>query len=115
MFDRSIARSLMSIIPEKLSATVTLLPDGPAPVTVTVFNAWLKPVECSLSNNGGLNLEGDETLIKIPDHELHPAEERRTIRARDQILIDGINYRVSSARLMTVRTVWECRCRKELA
>ena len=114
MLSRCIARSLIGIIPDKLAASITLLPDSPSPVTINVFNAWRKPMNVRLSNYGHLNLQGDETVIKVPDHELNPAGEGREIRARDQIVVGGTVHRVLSARLMSVRTVWECTCRKEM-
>lgn len=114
MLIRSMARSLLGLVPEKLPASVTLLPDGPSPTTVRVFNAWLKPLSVRLSTYGDLNLQGDETAIHLPDHELNPAGEGREIRARDRIVIGNSTYLVLSARLKTVRTVWECTCRKEI-
>ena len=114
MLNQSIARSLMSLIPGKFAARLTLLPDSLAPVTVNVNNAWFKPLDVTLSEYGNLNLQGDETLIKVPDHELNPAGNGREIRPRDQIEVAGATYRVRSARLMSVRTVWECVARKEL-
>jgi hypothetical protein len=114
MLSRSIARSLMGIVPDRLAASITLLPDSPSPINVNVFNVWLKPMTVSLSTYGELNLQGDETIVKVPDHELNPAFEGREIRARDQILIGTTTYRVLSARLKTVRTLWECTCRKEM-
>lgn len=114
MINQSIARSLMALIPGRFAAQVTLLPDGPSPVTVNVYNAWFKPLDVTLSDYGNLNLQGDETLIKVPDHELNPAGNGREIRPRDLIEVAGTMYRVRSARLMSVRTVWECVARKEL-
>ncbi len=115
MLGHSIAQSLISLIPGRLSAVLTLLPDSATPVTVNVFNAWLKPMDVHLSAYGNLNLQGDETMIKIPDSELNPTSNGREIRSRDQITIGGTNYRVVSARLMSVRTVWQCVARKEIA
>jgi hypothetical protein len=109
-----LARSLLGLVPEKMAATVSLLPDGPSPTTVRVFNAWLKPLSVRLSNYGNLNLQGDETSIHVPDHELNPASEGREIRARDRIVIGNSTYIVLSAQLKSVRTVWECTCRKEI-
>lgn len=114
MLSRLIARSLMAIVPEKVSATVTLAPDSLSPVVVQVFNAWCKPVRVRLSRYGQLNMQGDETLINVPDHELNPASNEREIRARDQIDVRGATYRVLSTQLTAVRTVWECTCRKEI-
>ena len=114
MLSRSIARSIMGIIPDRMAASITLGPDTPTPITIRVFNAWMKPMTVRLSTYGELNLQGDETLIKVPDHELNPALEGREIRARDQIVIGTTTYRVLSARLKTVRTLWECTCRKEM-
>ena len=115
MLSRSIAQSLMSLVPGRLAALITLLPDSASPVTVNVFNAWLKPLDVHLSVYGNLNLQGDETIVKIPDSELNPANNGREIRSRDQITIGLTNYRVVSARLMSLRTVWQCVVRKEIA
>ena len=114
MLSRLLARSLIGIVPEKLVARITLLPDTVSPTTITVFHAWLKPLQVRLTRYGQLNLQGDETLIKIPDDELNPVGNGREIRPRDQIVINSTNYRVLAVRLMSVRTVWECLCRQEL-
>lgn len=114
MLTRLVARSLMSIVPERISATVVLSPDSVTPTTVTIASAWLKPLDVSLSEYGNLNLQGDETRIKIPDHQLNPNNEGREIRGRDRIIVNGTHYRVISTTLTTVRTVWDCVTRKEL-
>ena len=115
MISHSIAQSLLRIVPGRLAAVLTLLPDSALPITVNVFNAWLKPMDVRLSAYGNLNLQGDETIIKIPDSELNPTSNGREIRSRDQITIGGTNYRVVSARLMSLRTVWHCVARREIA
>lgn len=114
MLLRFMARSLMGIVPEKLAASVTLLPDSTSPITVNIFNAWLKPMTVRLSTYGELNLQGDETIIHVPDHELNPADQGRELRARDRIVIGHSTYLVLFTRLKSVRTVWECTCRKEI-
>lgn len=113
MLSRAIARSLMGIVPEKVAATVVLKPDGSA-TSVSISNAWLKPLKVSYQTYGGVNLQGNETLIKVPDHELNPTGNGREIRANDRITVSGVAYNVISTRLMSVRTVWECLVRKEL-
>lgn len=113
MISNLLARSLMAIIPNRYPATVMLTPDF-APVTVNIDNAWVKPMHVKLQSYGGVNLQGDETLIKIPDAELNSAANGREIRPRDTIQIGADVYRVLTARLTTVRTVWECLCRKQL-
>jgi hypothetical protein len=115
MLSREMARSLSVIIPERMPASITLLPDSATPVAVNVFNAWLKPMDVRLSTYGSLNLQGDETVIKVFDHELNPANEGREIRPRDKIVVSGTTFRVLATRLLTLRTVWECTCRKEIA
>ena len=115
MLSRTIARSLMALVPEKRTAVLTLLPDSPSPITVNAFNAWLKPMDVRLSSYGGVNLQGDETRIKIPDHELNPGNNGREIRPRDAIVMDGTSYTVIAARLTCIRTVWECIVRKDIA
>lgn len=114
MLSRLIARSMMVVIPQKLPAVITLNPDTSSPVTVRVNSAWLKPISVSRSLYGDLNLQGNETLIKIPQHELNPDGNGYEIRVRDQISIDGATYRVLMATLKSVRTVWECVARKEM-
>lgn len=114
MLDRTIAQSLMSLVPQKIPATVTLSVDG-ASVTISVFNAWFKPINVRSTVYGNVTLQGDETTIKIPDAELNPANNGREIRPRDTIVVSGETYNVLAARLMTVRTVWECLVRKEMA
>ena len=114
MLTRAIARSLMGLIPEKVNATITLLPDSASPTSVTIRSSWMKPMDVRLTTYGGVNLQGDETRINIPDHELNPTDNGREIRPRDQICVSGVNYIVLSARLASVRTVWECLCRKEM-
>ncbi|WP_157606139.1 hypothetical protein [Schlesneria paludicola] len=72
-------------------------------------------MDVRLSTYGGFNLQGNETRINIPDHELNPMENGREIRPGDQICVTGVNYIVLSTRLASVRTVWECLCRKEMS
>lgn len=114
MFSRRIAQALMGVVPEKRSATVTLLPDSASPVTVNVVNAWLKPMDVTNSAYGNLNLQGNETRINIPQSELNPDNNQREIRARDQIVIEGTTFIVVMATLKSVRTRWECIARKVL-
>ena len=114
MLTRAIARSLMAIIPEKLTVTIALNADSASPTSVTIYQAWLKPVDIRLQNYGGVSLQGNETLIMIPDLELNPAANGREPRARDTIVAEGITYRVQSSRIRTVDTVWECLARKEI-
>jgi hypothetical protein len=114
MLARFIARSLMLIVPEKMPATLTLQPDSATPVMVTVYSAWMKPMDVRLSIYGNINLQGDETRINIPQQELNPSSNRREIRARDQIVIDGTTWLVLAATLKSVRTRWECVVRKVL-
>jgi hypothetical protein len=113
MLNQSIARSLMSIIPNRVPVNLTLTPDFTS-TTVSISNAWLKPLDVKLQNYGGVNLQGDETLIKVPDHELNPSFNGREIRPRDTIVVGADTYLVIWARITTVRTVWECLCRKQL-
>lgn len=114
MLDRSIVRTLMGFVPGKLTALVTLMPDTNSPTAITVTNAWLKPMDIRLSTYAGVNLHGNETRIKIPDHELNPTGNGREVRPRDTIQVAGTTYRVLVARLISVRTVWECLVRKEM-
>ena len=114
MLTRLIAQSLMGIVPEKRPATLMLLPDSASPVTVNLFNAWLKPMDVKNSVYGNLNLQGDETRINIPQCELNPTNNAREIRPRDQIVIDGVTYVVLLATLRSVRSRWECVVRKVL-
>jgi hypothetical protein len=103
----------MSIVPNRVAATLTLTPDF-TPTTVNVSNAWLKQMDVKLQVYGGVNLQGDETLIKIPDSELNPSINGREIRPRDTIAIGTDKYLVIWARMTTVRTVWECVCRRQI-
>lgn len=114
MLTRAIARSLMGLVPEKLTAVVTLRPDSMSPTVVTSRNSWIKPLDVDLSNYDGTHLQGNELRIKIPDQELNPENNGREIRPNDRVAIDGVNHNVLTARLMSVRTVWECVCRKEM-
>src|SRR5579872_7209333 len=102
MLNKLIARSLMVVIPEKRAATIILMPDSQTPVTIQVKNAWMKPLSVTRSQYGVLNLQGDETLIKIPQHELVSGDQNHEIRARDQITIDGTTYRVLMSTLKSV-------------
>lgn len=83
---------------------------------VQIAGAWLKPIKGSLSDYGRMNLQGDETLLHIPDTELNPNGEGREIRTNDQIEFGGTTYQVTSAgaTLKTVLTDWVCVCRKVL-
>ena len=115
MLSRSLARSLMSIVPEKGTAVVTLDARTGSPTTVTVYNAWIKQTKGGLSAYGNVNTEQDKTIIKIPDIELNPTGNGRQIRAGDTITFGGNNYRVTGAggNLRTVRTVWDCDVQQE--
>lgn len=110
---KTVAKQMMGIVPERVAATVTLKPRGTTE-TVSVYNAWFKPLAVNLTNYGGMNLQGDETRIRIPDHELNPAGNGREINTSDKITVDSVVYVVMNARLMTVRTVWDCVVRKEI-
>lgn len=85
--------------------------------TVKVFNAWVKPISGKLTKYGNMNLQGDETIIKIPDYELNPAGNGREIRTNDIIVFGGETFNVTGqgTTLKTVRTAWECICRKVIA
>src|SRR4051812_48465328 len=102
MLTRSMARSLMGIVPEKVTATVTLTPDGTS-TSVSIGGAWFKPMNVAMSAYGAVNLQGDETRINIPDHELNPASNGREIRPRDKIVVGSTTYCVLSAMLRSVR------------
>ena len=79
---------------------------------VNVYSAWEKPLSIKRDSYSYLNLQGNETLIKIPDSEMNPANNGNQIRWRDQILWNGITYEVLGATLKTIRTAWECVVRK---
>jgi len=113
MLTQATAQSLMGIVPEKRPATIVLTPDS-NPTTINVFSAWIKPLTVRLTKDGGLNLQGDETIIKIPDRELNSVSHGYELRPQDRITLAGTTYIVLSASLKTVRTVWECIVRKEL-
>ena len=105
----------MGLVPGKMTAIVTLMPDSNTPTNFNISNAWLKPMDIRLESYAGVHLQGNETRIKIPDQELNPNGEGREIRSRDSIQVSGTTYRVLVARLVAVRTVWECLCRKEMS
>lgn len=113
MITKQIAQSLMAIVPNKFPATVALTPDTSATL-VNVYNCWFKPLDVRLNQFGGVNLQGNEAVLRVPDRELNPVSNGRIIRPRDQITVGNDVYRVLSASLKTVRTVWECVVRKEL-
>lgn len=108
------ARSLMGLVPDKFACTVTLTPDTSA-TSVSIAGAWWKPVDVRMAAYSGINIQGDETRIRIPDHDLNPAANGRIIRPRDKITVGGVDYRVLMASLRSVRTVWDCLCRKDMA
>lgn len=118
---RAIARGLMGVIPERGPATIYLSPDSSVsaprpPETVNVYNAWEKPIAGKLQDYGHVHIQGDETLIKVPDHELNPTGNGREIRTRDKILWKGQLFIVTyvGTTLKTVQTQWECVCRKDM-
>lgn len=82
---------------------------------VNVSNAWEKPLNVKRDGYGYLNMQGNETLIKVPDNELNSTNTGNQIRFRDQILWNGITYEVLGSTLKTVRTAWECVVRKVMA
>ncbi len=115
MLGKSIVQSLMNLVPNRCPATVILTPDYTAR-TITVYNAWLKPMDAKLNAYGGVMVQGDETIIHVPDHELNPTSTTNyEIRPRDNITVNGVTYNVISSRLKTVRTNWECVCREVTA
>ncbi len=101
----------MGIVPDRFACSVTLTPDG-TPESVTISNAWWKPVDIKLMHE--FNLQSTATRIMVPDHELNPASNGREIRAEDRITVAGVAYNVAHARLKTVRTAWECFVQKEM-
>lgn len=105
----------MGIIPDKLTVTVTLQPDSASPTVITSYRAWRKPLEVNYHQFGGVNVQGDETIINIPDDELNPAKNGREIRTDDRFTIAGINYNVIASKVKVSRTVWECMTRREMA
>lgn len=109
---KAVAKQMMGIVPERFAATVTLTPDYDNE-SVSVYNAWFKPMDVKMDTYGGIALQGDETRIMVPDHELNPAGNGREIVTGDYITVGTTVYVVRVSRLKTVRTVWECICRKE--
>lgn len=96
-------------------ATIVLKPLAPArKETVTVTDAWIKPISGKMVQYSQFNISGDETLIHIPDSQLNPGNEGREIRSDDQIVFNGIRYNVTAAgtTLKTLQTDWVCVCKK---
>jgi len=85
--------------------------------TVNVYNAWQKPISGKLKEYGHLNVQGDETLLHIPDHELNPASNGRQIRSRDIIVFGGQTFVVQAAgtTLKSVLTDWVCVCGQKVS
>jgi hypothetical protein len=81
---------------------------------VQCYNAWEKPISSRLADYGRLKLQGDETLINVPDSELNPIQNGREIRAEDWIQWNGVTYIVTDAGTTekTLHTDWQCVCRK---
>ena len=115
MLNRLLATSLLVIVPDKFSAQVTLLPESTTPTVLSVNSAWFKPLDVKLTSYGGVELQGNETRIRVPDREVNPTNNGREIRPRDKIQVSDDVYLVISARLTTVRTVWDCLVRREMA
>jgi hypothetical protein len=84
---------------------------------VNINGAWKKPVSGKLQRYGMMNLQGDETLLHIPDNELNAAGNGYEIKTDDTIVFAGDTFQVTSSgtTLKTVLTDWVCVCRKVLA
>lgn len=86
-------------------------------IVVNVGGAWKKPISGKLQKYGMMNLQGDETLLHIPDNELNPVGNGYEIKTDDTIAFAGDTFQVTSAgsTLKTILTDWVCVCRKILA
>ena len=114
MLNKMIARSLMAIVPNRFTAAITINYGADDEETVSCPQCWEKPIRGGLEKYGNISIQGDETLIKVPDHILNPKNNARQIRAEDRIVINGEMWVVTGAgaTLETVQTVWTCVCRK---
>lgn len=108
MLTRAAAAGLMGIVPEKVTASVALIPDSGSTVTVSCPGCWLKPLKSTDTSYAGVMLSGRETIINVPDASLNPLQEGRVIRAGHEITVNGTVYIVQVATLKGVRTRWEC-------
>ncbi len=116
MLNNYMARGLMNIIPDRRPAVVRLYRGNNGTETVNVSSAWKKPLTSRIKEFSHLSLQGNERLIKIPDHELNPNGDGREIRGGDEIDIDGVTYVVipRGAILKAVLTNWSCACEKKI-
>lgn len=83
-------------------------------IVVNVSGAWKKPIAGRMQKYGMMNLQGDETLLHIPDSELNPSGNGYEIRTDDTISFAGDTFQVTGAgaTLKTVLTDWVAVCRK---
>jgi len=103
------------VIPERGPATITMNPNNSSiTVTVTVEGCWIKPIKSGLQRYGQMNVQADQTLVKVPAEGLNPTGATNyQIRTGDLIVFNGQTYNVTAAgtTVKTVLTVWECVCK----
>jgi hypothetical protein len=106
----------MTLMPYKGTAVITLNANTASPITVTVYNAWLKQDTGGLSGYGGVMAEQAKTKIRFLDIELNPANNGYEIRAEDEIVFNGITYVVTDrgGNLISNRSTWDCDVQKKI-
>jgi hypothetical protein len=115
MLTKAAAQSLMQIVPEKVSATVSLRTDGGASTSVDVTGCWWKPLKTSAPTYSGVPITGRETLLNVPDASLNPAANGRVIKPYDEITVGAETFVVAAANLKSVRTRWECLVHRKMS
>lgn len=115
MFSKAMAEMCRDmVIPERYPAVITLNPgNSTITETLTAQGCWIKPISGKLQKYGDMYVQGDQTLIKVPDDQLNPTNNGRQIRTGDSIVFRGSTYNVTQAgtTVKSVLTTWECVCK----
>lgn len=114
MLSRSLVAGKFGLIPNREAVTVTLQrPEGAT--TVSISNAWRKPVKYDRIVNLGLAIGTQVEEWHIPDSELNPDAAGLELKPSNDSITDsdGSVYVVLASQLKTLRTVWVCLCQKQ--
>ncbi|MFO0919442.1 MAG: hypothetical protein U0872_14175 [Planctomycetaceae bacterium] len=114
MLSRSMVAGKFGLIPNREAVTVSLQrADGVT--TVSIDNAWRKPVKYDRIVNLGLAIGTQVEEWHIPDSELNADGAGREIKPSNDSIEDssGSVYVVLASQLKTLRTVWVCLAQKQ--
>lgn len=112
-----ISDDFTSVLDNLESVTVLLRPNSGDSVEVSVSSANRSPLDLNTQNVDGFNFTtGSKAVWGIPDSQLNPNNEGRSILA-DDLIIDGsvpaVKFAVISSRLVSLggsKSYWQCIC-----